>query len=322
MPGVKSMNDSDGEELDQETAESDKSSNDDTDSTSGSDSDDDDSSEMDEDVCIRRRSDCLSQMAELEKQFILMKEQLYEERSSQIGLRLEEVKAGIALEYTQPLEELHQNLETRLEVADILKDLRKVNVKHIVDAEYQASKQNLESEKALMWDSISSDLEEKIRRLEEDRNSVDITSVWIEQTIYKKGKRKSESHSSAGKRKKPVTVTGPYIIYMLQENEILEDWTTIRKALKASKQGSDYEFNAPEQRVNARFADGKLLFKGDSFRKGESVYIDDKIENPWLAHVISVNTSEVLLQKQDGSWTRIGISDLQSGKYNIRHEIS
>lgn len=42
------------------------------------------------------------------------------------------------------------------------------------------------------------------------------------------------------------------------------------------------EFSAPEQRVNARFADGKLLFKGDSFRKGESVYIDDKIENPWL----------------------------------------
>lgn len=41
------------------------------------------------------------------------------------------------------------------------------------------------------------------------------------------------------------------------------------------------EFTTPEQRVCARFADGKLLFKGDSFRKGENVYIDDKIESPW-----------------------------------------
>lgn len=40
------------------------------------------------------------------------------------------------------------------------------------------------------------------------------------------------------------------------------------------------------------------------------------------AHLISVNTSEVLLQKQDGSWSRICISDLQSGKYSIRHSVN
>lgn len=42
------------------------------------------------------------------------------------------------------------------------------------------------------------------------------------------------------------------------------------------------EFNTPEQRVSARFADGKLLFKGDSFRKGESVYVDGKTEKPCM----------------------------------------
>lgn len=319
---MKGLNESEGEELDQETAESDKSSNEDTDSSSGSGSEDDSSSEMDEESCDKRRTECLQQMAELERQFVHMKEQLYEERSSQVDSRLSEVKTGVALEYTQPLEELRQNLENRLEVSDILKELRLVNIRHIHEAENQASKQNLESEKALLWDSIKCDLEDKIRRLEEDRNSVDITSdLWNEQVNHKRNKRKTDPHS-LGKRKKPVTVTGPYIVYMLQENDILEDWTTIRKALKASKQSSEYEFNAPEQRVSARFADGKLLFKGDSYRKGETVYVDDKLDKPWLAHVVSVNTSEVLLQKQDGSWSRIGIGDLQCGKYNIRHEVS
>lgn len=45
---------------------------------------------------------------------------LYEERNSQVELRLAEVKLGTALEYTQPLEELHQNLKNRLEVAGSL----------------------------------------------------------------------------------------------------------------------------------------------------------------------------------------------------------
>lgn len=321
MPGVKSLHDSDGEDLDQETAESDKSSNEDTESTSGSGSDDG-SSEIDEEDCEKKLNECLAQMSELEKQFVHIKEQLYEERNSQVELRLEEVKIGTAIEYIQPLEDLNQNMRNRLEVAEILRDLKLVNIKHIYEAEQQASHQNLESEKALLWDSIKCDLEEKIRRLEEDRNSVDITSdLWNEQVNTRKNKRKTDS-LYLGKRKKPVTVSGPYIVYMLHENDILEDWTTIRKALKASKQSSEYEFNAPEQRVSARFADGKLLFKGDSFRKGESVFVDDKIETPWAAHVISVNTSEVLLQKQDSSWSRICISDLQCGKYNIRHAVN
>ncbi|GIY93944.1 hypothetical protein CEXT_562652 [Caerostris extrusa] len=278
MPGVKGVNESEGEEIDPETAESDKSSNEDSDSSgSGSGSDDESSSEVDEECIDKRRSECLHQMADLEKQFVFMKEQLFEEKSSQIDIQLEE------------------------EVSDILKVLRLTNIRHTLDAENQASKQNLNSEKALLWDVIKCDLEDKIRRLEEDRNSVDITSdLWNEQVNLKRNKRKCDSQF-VGKRKKPVTVSGPYI------------------ALKASKQSSEYEFHAPE-RVSCRFADGKLVFKGASFRKGESVYIDDKTQQPWQARVISVNTSEVLLQKVDGGYSRIGIGDLQCGKYIISHQ--
>lgn len=31
-----------------------------------------------------------------------------------------------------------------------------------------------------------------------------------------------------------MTVTGPYVVYMLREEDIMEDWTVIRKALKRS----------------------------------------------------------------------------------------
>lgn len=47
------------------------------------------------------------------------------------------------------------------------------------------------------------------------------------------------------KRKKPVTVTGPYIVYMLNEMDILEDWAAIRKAkseLARRKASGNYSF--------------------------------------------------------------------------------
>lgn len=77
-------------------------------------------------------------------------------------------------------------------------------------------------------DYIRDELLEKIRRLEEDRHNVDISwSDWNnpEQRISK---------VRGPGRKKAVTVTGPYIVYMLHDNEIMDDWTKIRKAIKRS----------------------------------------------------------------------------------------
>lgn len=100
-----------------------------------------------------------------------------------------------------------------------------------------------------MWDSIHGDLEDKIRHLEEDRNNVDISAdLWlVEQSYNSAGKVIRRGAGSTGKltdslnssRKKPVTVSGPYIVYMLNDADILEDWTAIKKALSVSKRKSE-----------------------------------------------------------------------------------
>lgn len=236
MPGSKDdTNDSEAEEMDQETPESEKSSNDDSESTDGSATDDDDSSEMDEEECERRRTECLYDMADLERQFSLLREQLYKERMTQVEFKLEEVKIGCATEYLQPLEDLQENMRIRSEVAGILKELRLENLRNKYEAELLASKQNYDSDKIIIRDLIQNELEEKIRRLEEDRNSIDITSdLWNEQVNHKKNRRKVDP-TNPDKRKKPVSVSGPYIVYLLREEDILEDWAVIKKALKATK---------------------------------------------------------------------------------------
>merc|ERR1712106_621485 len=169
-----------------------------------------------------------------EGQFAILREQLYRERLTQIESKLEEVKNGRANEYLQPLEELQENMRVQLEVGSILRQLRQENIECKHEAETLAANQNFMSEKQLAYDGIKADLEDKIKRLEEDKNNVDFSSGLWEQTTKRAKKRKLDP-GDPDRRRKPVTVSGPYIVYMLQEADILEDWTNIKKSLVSQK---------------------------------------------------------------------------------------
>lgn len=187
----------------------------------------DDSSEMSEGECERRRSDCLDNLTNLEKQFMILKEQLYKEKMNQVDQQLQDIRGGRSQEYLAPLQRLADNMNSRKEVAEILKNFRMDNIRHKFESELQAARQHFESEKQLAMDAIYEELMEKIRRLEEDRHNVDIS--WADW-----GTSTRTSKVRGPGRKKAVTVSGPYIVYMLREEDILEDWTAIRKALKRS----------------------------------------------------------------------------------------
>ena len=46
------------------------------------------------------------------------------------------------------------------------------------EADEQASRQNYESEKQIIYDMIKEDIEEKLRRLEEDRHNLATSDLW------------------------------------------------------------------------------------------------------------------------------------------------
>ncbi|CAI5764183.1 Uncharacterized protein PODLI_1B043366 [Podarcis lilfordi] len=216
------------DEMEVDYGENEGSSSEEEESESSSVSEEGDSSEMDDEDCERRRMECLDEMSNLEKQFTDLKDQLYKERLSQVDAKLQEVIAGKAPEYLEPLAALQENMQIRTKVAGIYRELCLESVKNKYECEIQASRQHCESEKLLLYDTVQSELEEKIRRLEEDRHSIDITSELWNDELQSRKKRKDPFSPD---KKKPVVVSGPYIVYMLQDLDILEDWTTIRKAM-------------------------------------------------------------------------------------------
>lgn len=207
--------------------------NDDRDTDSGLNNEDSSSSssssesEIDEEESERRKALLMNDLNELEKQFIELREQLYQARRERVISKLEEVKAGKAPEYLQPLEDLQDQMRIRTEVAGILKELRLKNIRCQYDAEQLAATQNFDSGKRAIIDTIRFDIEEKLRKLDEDRNALD----YIETPVEHFGLTRDHLFLP-DRRRKPVSISGPYIIYMLRENEILEDHDMIRKAIQ------------------------------------------------------------------------------------------
>lgn len=142
-------------------------------------------------------------------------------------MQLHEIDNGTSQEYLAPLQELADRMNARKEVAEILKKYRLENIRHKYESEEQAARQNYESEKQLSVDKLIEELNEKIRRLEEDSHNVDIS--WAEW-----GSSSKINKVRGPGKKKPVTVQGPFIVYMLHDEEIMEDWTIIKKAIKGT----------------------------------------------------------------------------------------
>ncbi|XP_018590857.1 breast cancer metastasis-suppressor 1-like protein-A [Scleropages formosus] len=309
------------EEMEVDYPEQEASSSEDEDTESSSVSEDGDSSEMDDEDCERRRMECLDEMTNLEKQFTDLKDQLYKERLSQVDLKLQEVIAGSAAEYLEPLANLQENMQIRTKVAGIYRELCLESVKNKYDCEIQAAFQHWESEKLLLFDTVQSELEEKIRRLEEDRHSIDITSeLWNDGLQSRKNKKKDPF--SPDKKKKPVVVSGPYIVYMLQDLDILEDWTAIRKAMATlgpHRVKPDVSAKTDKHQHSARSEDGRLFYDGEWYSRGQPICIDRKDEYPTSAIITTINHDEVWFKRLDGSKSKLYISQLQKGKYTIKH---
>lgn len=321
------------------------------------------SSEMDDEDCERRRIECLDEMSDLEKQFTDLKEKLFKERLSQVKAKLEEVIEGKAAEYLEPLAVLQNNMKIRTEVAGVYRELCLEVIGNRYECEMQGAKQHLESEKLLLYDNMYSELVERIQRLEDGRQNFNFSTEWWNDDIHSKKKKKWEL-SKSEKKKKPTLVSGPYIVYMLRDIDILEDWSTIKKILEGEnmtgnvnivrdplRRNSISVVDSPQRRstseskavvspqkrksdtrtksadglvktekhlYSAKCEDGRLYYEGESFIKGQNIILQVKDEMPSQATITAVSTAEVWLRREDGSKTKLYVSQLQKGKYTIR----
>ncbi len=110
-----------------------------------------DSSDMDVGECEKKKVEYIDDLTDLEKQFAILREQLYRERLTQIETKLTEVRSGKAPEYLQPLEELQVNMKNRMEVSTVVREMRLRNINCKFEAEQLATEQNFQVRKIHLY---------------------------------------------------------------------------------------------------------------------------------------------------------------------------
>jgi len=287
-------------------------------------SESEESDSLDEGEAEDRRKRYVMDMNDLEKQFADLKEQLYKEKLTQIDDQLGKVNQSMkmeAKEYIGPLKQLEQDCEIRTEVAGYLKHYKIINVENQLQCELQSAEQHFQNEENAIISQLMLEFEEKLRKVEEERHTAEMYSdLWCDDAFRSRKKRKGMEIFVPDKRKKPVTVTGPYIIYMLNEMDILEDWAAIRKAKSelARRKASELSSDKEDPYVTARYEDGKFFYQGQWFQKGEKVVLDNRIDFPVNATITAINTGEVWVSKRDGVKCKLYIAQFQKGKYVMR----
>lgn len=96
-----------------------------------------------------------------------------------------------------------------------------------------------QNNREIVYDTIKTQLEEKIKQLEESRNDIVVdAALWLGRSLTRSGRgRGRRPYGHIQLKRKPViisAVNGPAIVHMLKEDLILEDWSMIKKMLSSS----------------------------------------------------------------------------------------
>lgn len=200
-------------------------------------------SEIDEESSENRRIECINEMKELESQYNKLKDDLVQAKLNMIEKKLVEIENETAKDYTIPLLKLKENMEMKINIATLMKEYRMKNVENTYNCEETSAKQTLDNDKKILYDNTKAKLEYDIKKAEEDRRL-----LYLELKKYEEfeeaiqsartdlnGKRRQQKHDLVDNHqrnknnKKPTHVTGPYIVYTLQDYDILEDWSIIKR---------------------------------------------------------------------------------------------
>uniref|UniRef100_A0A3Q2NWV3 BRMS1 like transcriptional repressor b n=1 Tax=Fundulus heteroclitus TaxID=8078 RepID=A0A3Q2NWV3_FUNHE len=148
-----------------------------------------------------------------------------------------------------------------------------------------------------------------------------IAELWNDGLQARKNKKKDPF--CPVKKKKPVVLfIRPYIVYMLQDLDILEDWTAIRKVAAMASLGPHrvkVDVKPDRHHHVARPEEGRLFYDNQWYCRGQAICINRKDEFPTSAIITTINNDEVWFKRLDGTKSKLYISQLQKGKYTIKH---
>jgi len=192
--------------------------------------------DSDGDVSETRRREALEHMARIEKEFAELKDRLYQEKMFGLNKEIELVTSGTHHDFVDHMNNLEKKQAEKLRVAKLWRDYQLECIENIYKAEREHAENDHLNEQQSLREQMLSTLQEKVKRLEEEKNSMEITTVRSDanhDAVSRGGpntrKQRRKHLEQDNKNPKKRILAGPQMITALKEHEVMEDLLNIRK---------------------------------------------------------------------------------------------
>ncbi|CAG9861497.1 unnamed protein product [Phyllotreta striolata] len=268
-----------------------------------------------------------------------IKEQMYQDKLSNLKKKLQQLKDGTHHEYNKKVRKLEYQYKERLRLNALYRDYMIDCVEKEFLQEKKAAVREFEEKKIDLKENMISDLEDKKRTVEAERYSIELTgdSLEVKPVMTRKLRRRpNDPLPMPEKRRKPPTAQ---ITYLLEDKDVEHDLrlinkgklpTPIRKQSENSGSSSSpgHIQNIPIQQNNdvslieTRIEDGKLLYEKRWYHRGQSIFVEGRDMPKFPANISAIGNDAIWVKKSDGAKVRIYTSYLARGKISIKRRAS
>merc|ERR1712059_46402 len=210
--------------------------------------------------------------------------------------------------------------------------------------EKKAAAREFEEKKVYLREQLISQLEEKQKMIEQERTSMELTgdSMELKPISTRKLRRRANEptdrngfrYGPGEKRRKQVQAT---MNYLLDEKDMEDDLRIINKTLTTTSKtgtgtvvsssppgigaGSSGSSSSPSFARDARIENGKLFYEKRWFRRGQTIFVEDRKESVSYGATISAIGSDDAIwvrKSEDNSKVSILLTQLNKGKLSLK----
>lgn len=185
---------------------------------------------------VKRRKEMTLKMERLNIEFLENKNRLYDEKLLSINNELKESRKDTHTTYLDGLRDLENMRQKMIDDGQLFREYQKQMADHQFELEiYQAEEEYL-LETQEIREKMFNVLEEKRRKLKEDKDNYDLTYDLILDTqsrLNRRNLRKRGTENPENKSNKKKQMNGPALVFKLKEDDLNSDMQDIRNAIQS-----------------------------------------------------------------------------------------
>jgi len=265
-----------------------------------------------------------------------IREQMYQDKLASLRLQLQRLQDGNLPEYQKKMKKLDLNFKEAARFREVAREYEMEQIEKEYVMEKKTAVKEFEERKIELRQNLISELEEKKKVLENERQSLDLTStassIRLMTSLYDPmdpmqkpqtrtlRKRTAETRNAAPNAKR-VKNGQPAINLALDDDDIDSDLKTLQATPQPSGGGDtndDTSITAPS--LNAmRIENGKLFYDKKWFRQGQPVYLEGKDGSRDAGVIVSINQDQIWIRKiEDRIKIKVHLTQLAKQKFILR----